>query len=388
MQSSNWGLPLGSLLGFYLSVQFHMTGMDRFAFIVGLATLAGFAWLRGGQWPSVQGLSLRRVLVKLWALAVLASLVSFVYWLLPEYNKPLYMPWFQFLAEHGFLLAFIFVGYIVFTDSSNHQSTDVLYGLGLFFLRRRPWGDGFKYYVAAVAVRAFFLPLMVSFCSSNIAELEMVFSADITSPVAFMRFITILVFYLDVSVVVPAYLFSCSANYSFIKSVDTSAAGVVCTLLCYPPFNTSVLSQLFPYEDSIKWFDAIPQGILFYFWMALMLFCLSVYAWASVAMGFKFGNLTYKGLVNWGPYRYSKHPAYLSKNLYWWLYSVPFIAHTPSTALHNTCFLFIISLVYYYRAKTEEKHLSRYAEYRAYAGGLDMRRSRLLDSELAAELSK
>ena len=73
-----------------------------------------------------------------------------------------------------------------------------------------------------------------------------------------------------------------------------------------------------------------------------------------------------------GPYRFTRHPAYLSKNLFWWLATLPFLATSGSLvdAIRNTALLALVSAVYFWRAKTEEKHLlaedAKYREYHAW----------------------
>jgi protein-S-isoprenylcysteine O-methyltransferase Ste14 len=70
-----------------------------------------------------------------------------------------------------------------------------------------------------------------------------------------------------------------------------------------------------------------------------------------------------------GPYRFSRHPAYLSKNLFWWLSVLPFLvtSHSPVDMIRDTVFLGCVSAIYFWRAKTEEAHLLREdAKYRAY----------------------
>lgn len=88
---------------------------------------------------------------------------------------------------------------------------------------------------------------------------------------------------------------------------------------------------------------------------------------STISFGLKFSNLSWRGLVNTGPYRYAKHPAYLSKNIYWWLHAVPFIGVTSSyEIIRNFSGLLFVSSVYYLRAYTEEKHLLRFAAYQNY----------------------
>lgn len=62
-----------------------------------------------------------------------------------------------------------------------------------------------------------------------------------------------------------------------------------------------------------------------------------------------------------------KHPAYVSKNISWWLISVPFIAGAGwFTALQSCLLLLCVNLVYFLRAKTEERHLRADPAYREY----------------------
>ena len=88
-----------------------------------------------------------------------------------------------------------------------------------------------------------------------------------------------------------------------------------------------------------------------------------------MAFGLRFSNLTWRGTVTHGPYALCRHPAYLAKNLFWWSASLPFLPASGSLAdgLRNTCLLAGVSAVYWWRAKTEERHLlGEDAKYRAY----------------------
>jgi protein-S-isoprenylcysteine O-methyltransferase Ste14 len=101
-------------------------------------------------------------------------------------------------------------------------------------------------------------------------------------------------------------------------------------------------------------------------WLVLLT---AIYAWATVAFGFRFSNLTHRGVLTHGPYAWSKHPAYLSKNLFWWCAVMPFLATTgsPVDMARNTFTLALVSGVYYWRARTEEQHLMADPAYQAYA---------------------
>ena len=71
-----------------------------------------------------------------------------------------------------------------------------------------------------------------------------------------------------------------------------------------------------------------------------------------------------------GPYRYFKHPAYLSKNIYWWFAILSFFttADDPMVAVRKCVLLALVNCVYFMRAKTEEKHLMHDPDYQVYSG--------------------
>ena len=95
----------------------------------------------------------------------------------------------------------------------------------------------------------------------------------------------------------------------------------------------------------------------------------AVYAWATVAFGFRFSNLTHRGIITNGPYAWTKHPAYVSKNLFWWFAVLPFLATSgnPVDMIRNSFVLLVVTGVYYWRARTEERHLMADPAYREYA---------------------
>jgi hypothetical protein len=97
-----------------------------------------------------------------------------------------------------------------------------------------------------------------------------------------------------------------------------------------------------------------------------------------VVFGIRFSNLTYRGVLTHGPYRFTRHPAYLSKNLFWWASVLPFLVSSGSVvdAVRNSLFLLAVNAIYYWRARTEEAHLlaedPKYRDYHAWmeANGL------------------
>jgi len=114
--------------------------------------------------------------------------------------------------------------------------------------------------------------------------------------------------------------------------------------------------------------------LLLWAWGALLVFLPGVYAWATMIFGLGFSNLTYRGVLTNGPYRFTRHPAYLSKYLFWWCATLPFLVTNGSTvdSIRNTLVLALVSAVYWWRAKTEEPRLlaedAKYREYHAWMG--------------------
>ena len=103
-----------------------------------------------------------------------------------------------------------------------------------------------------------------------------------------------------------------------------------------------------------------------------LLVSLSIYSWASVALGLKASNLTNRGIVSRGPYSVVRHPAYAAKNLAWWIGALPtlgiwFASGDAYLAAYSVFALLGWTGIYVLRAITEERHLllgnNGYAEY-------------------------
>jgi protein-S-isoprenylcysteine O-methyltransferase Ste14 len=169
------------------------------------------------------------------------------------------------------------------------------------------------------------------------------------------------------------YLLTLRPLDAHIRSGNPFLAGWVAALLCYPPFVYGVMGDggVIQYEyntaDWAYWLSG--HTALLYLWAAWLVFLTAIYAWATVAFGIRFSNLTYRGVITNGPYRYTRHPAYLSKNAFWWFCYMPFLVTSDSLAdaIRNSVFLGVVSAIYYWRARTEEAHLlaedPKYREY-------------------------
>jgi len=96
--------------------------------------------------------------------------------------------------------------------------------------------------------------------------------------------------------------------------------------------------------------------------LAVVLLLYVLYVWATVALGFKFSNLTHRGIVANGPYRFVRHPAYAAKNLAWWVDNT-FVL----TNVWATVGMILWNAIYVLRALTEERHLGHFDDYQCYS---------------------
>jgi hypothetical protein len=140
------------------------------------------------------------------------------------------------------------------------------------------------------------------------------------------------------------------------RSVEPTAFGWAVCLACYPPYN-NILGTYLPLDNGAAVVTS-SDWLLLLRGVTVALF--AIYASATVAFGFKFSNLTNRGIVTRGPYRFVRHPAYLCKCTAWWL------EHIPTMTVMKAVFLTFLCGVYALRAWTEERHLGMDPEYREY----------------------
>lgn len=217
-----------------------------------------------------------------------------------------------------------------------------------------------------VLVKIFFLPLMIQFLYNNyssltaglnsIESLKVLFSIAGFNNVLFPLLFSLLLF-IDTAIFTFGYLVESKLLGSRVRSVEPTALGWIVALMCYPPFSGLTNNYAGWYANDYV-YVASPD-MTFAFRLAVLVL-MAVYAWASVALGPKASNLTNRGIVARGPYRYVRHPAYIAKNLAWWVTVIPVFS---LAAVLSMAFW---SLIYFLRAITEERHLIRDPDYQAY----------------------
>ena len=236
--------------------------------------------------------------------------------------------------------------------------------------------DEVKHHARAWAVKGFFLAFMVSIVPGGFAEIvRFDIGAVVGNPVALAHWLIVAMFVVDVQFATVGYLLTMKPLDAHIRTANPYLAGWVAALICYPPFALMYPGGPLHYEVDIAQWDYWLNGYpwLLWLWGGVLVALTGAYAWATVAFGLRFSNLTHRGILTHGPYRFTKHPAYVSKNAYWWLASLPFltVAGNPVDMIRNAALLGVVTAVYFWRAKTEERHLLADPAYKEYAEWMD-----------------
>lgn len=231
--------------------------------------------------------------------------------------------------------------------------------LKLLFFKRKLTEEA-RVHILKIIVKGFWAPLMLNFMFSHYRDLSGLF---IQSRQAFSSFdwwfqvIYQSIFVVDTLIFSFGYLVETHWLKNSIVSVEPTLFGWVVALITYEPWN-SVTARVLPIVKA--------QPMLFPLWgtrtiQVLTLMMFGLYVWATIALLFKASNLTNRGIITHGPYRWMRHPAYIGKNIGWWLETLPYLNH-PGNILSLLGFNFI----YFLRAVTEERHLAQKPDYRRY----------------------
>jgi|GEM_PF-1082845 len=219
-------------------------------------------------------------------------------------------------------------------------------------------------------VNFFFLTLMTKFLMLEYngfsQALNQIMANNFDSRTFFSQYHTVylmlfhLIFVIDVGLAIIGYGIASRWLNNRTKSVDMSLYGWLVVLLCYPPMNSGFTDQFIGYgRVSTENIITSETGLMII--MPLILICFFVYVWATAALGFKFSNLTNRGIVNIGPYRYFRHPAYTCKNLAWWIDNTYVLSNIWASLA-----LLTWNIIYILRGLTEEKHLQQDKIYQDY----------------------
>lgn len=319
--------------------------------------------------------SWKRTLTKFAGLLGSLGAIGFLYWLFPEYHGKFYERYFdmlRILLPPWIVLA---LPYFFLIDRRMPNPCDGYWQMGRLVtlqwqqIDRNVLGQ----HLLGWLIKGFFLPLMFSYLCKDLAKVMAFDFAQLTAFKFWFDFLYDFFYFIDVGLVSMGYLMSLRLTDTHFRSAEPTMLGWAAALACYEPFWSMIGRQYLAYETDFKWGAWLWNTPLIYgIWGTAILLLTAIYVWATVAFGARFSNLTHRGIITNGPYRWTKHPAYVAKNLSWWLISIPFMAQgTPDVALRQSLLLLALNGIYVLRAKTEEWHLSRDPAYVRYAQAME-----------------
>lgn len=319
----------------------------------------------------LRGVDKQRLVIKLIGLYGTFVIVLFYYYVIYVFFGAAYLEtFFEFLGFSSPWIVMTCFFYFLAVDRRQKDPYDEYWHAGCFLMGRLSQVNPgiLKGYARSWFIKGFFTPYLFLILVRYV-ESFFLFDWKPLSFIAFYYHLLDLMYMIDVIYGVLGYILTCRLLDTHIRSTDSTILGWVVCLICYGPFYSYFGIGLLNYDDGFQWDQWFAFSPFFYYFYGIAILFLSlVYALATVAFGYRSSNLTYRGIITDGPYRFTKHPAYLCKTLSWWLISLPFFSvEGPLTALKHTFNLVLISAVYYLRAKTEENHLYQYPEYVAYA---------------------
>lgn len=228
----------------------------------------------------------------------------------------------------------------------------------LFSKRKIQWNSLSRLGMLTILLKLFFVPIMVSWLINNILHIKgIISSSSAWNLYSLNAFLTDFFILMDTGIFAFGYLVESRLLRNEIKSVDPTFLGWLVCLWCYPPFNAFSFKP-FDYQlidiavkNYPEWIHALMICAITFLW--------GIFVWASVALGFKASNLTNRGIIASGPYRFVRHPAYTAKVLIWIIQGVFFGQFYLGILLAFTA-------IYLLRAWTEERHLSMGQDYIEY----------------------
>lgn len=335
----------------------------------------GIDWAGAKPWRETVDVSLTK-LAGLWltwaGIACVYGMGRF-YWTDQWGNFPFAMWCFETVAPALFVLS---VPYVLWLDRRLIEPRDGAWALGAWLMGNADTpadSEAIYNHLRSWAVKTFFLAFMLAIVPPGFGNFIHTDAGRLLSdPVALADWLITFMFTIDVAFATVGYLLTFRALDSHIRTANPFAAAWMAALICYPPFTLMAGGGPLDYSYGTHgpdgwtiWFAAHPA--LLAIWGALLVGLTAIYAWATVTFGFRFSNLTNRGILTNGPYAFSRHPAYLSKNLFWLLSWLPFLTTGSWTDAARACALMAVTAgIYYWRARTEERHLGVDPDYQAY----------------------
>ncbi|MFX0541432.1 isoprenylcysteine carboxylmethyltransferase family protein [Roseovarius sp. S4756] len=267
--------------------------------------------------------------------------------------------------------------YFIEVDRRMVEPHDGYWQLGAWVTGQNPSPDWayLRNFMLGWAIKGFFLPVMFNYLAMNIPGLSGGIAGAFAGPVDAAAYLTKVMIVMELVIVVVGYTMTMRLFDAHIRSANALPVAWIVTLVCYEPINQIVTGRVFDYRPDRSWIDVIHNHpMLFWPWLGLILLSFFVWLWATAIFGLRWSNLTNRGIITNGPYKYTKHPDYTSKCLFFVLTAAPFMtALTKWEAITASAALTVVIGIYFGRGRMEEKHLSDDPAYVAYALEMNQR---------------
>jgi hypothetical protein len=309
--------------------------------------------------------------IKLVGLYATWAVIAVLYFAIRTYRSPDYDLYFGVLIGLGPILLTGAIVYVFYVDRYMRDPHDTLWHAGQWILG----GDGtdpamLREHLRSWAIKGFFLALMFAGTPGQLAFVTDISMANVfADPARTALWAIELMFLFDVTYALIGYVMTSRVLDAHIRSSNPYASAWVYALICYPPFLLMGSGGPLDYRGEITWIGWFAgNDLALGLWGAALVLLSAFYAWATVIFGLRFSNLTHRGILTNGPFRFFKHPAYLCKNIFWWLVFMPFLSTEGIGDIIRNCVMLLgVNLVYFMRARSEEWHLMADPDYRAYS---------------------
>lgn len=328
----------------------------------------GIDWAQRRPWRETVDISLTK-LAGLWATW---GLIALIYATMRYYWTGNYAFSMDLLERVAPWLLLVSVPYMLWLDRRMIEPRDGCYAFGRWLIAPGQPVDGraIGHHLRAWAVKGFFTAFMLSIVPGNFGALVTVPMTEVLANPYMTGIWTLNFLYLiDVHIATVGYILTLKPLDAHIRTANPYGMAWVAALVCYPPFILMSGGPLDYQVNGADWGHWLAgHETLLVVWAVVLGLLTAIYSWATMAFGIRFSNLTHRGIITHGPYKFTRHPAYVSKNLSWWVGALPFLAVSGGwiEGARNVALLAMVSGVYYWRAKTEEKHLladPAYAQY-------------------------
>ncbi|WP_421707146.1 methyltransferase family protein [Algihabitans sp.] len=310
--------------------------------------------------------------IKLAGLAATWALIAVFYFAVTYYRGEEFSAYLGILQAIWLPLLLLAALYVFLVDRYATDPHDDLWHFGRLAIGDAAQADRSKVaqHLRSWAIKAFFLAFTASLMPSHVQAVVAYDTGELLrNPIVTVVFVFNLLFLIDVTFGTLGYAATFRPLDTHIRSPNPFLLAWVAALICYPPFILMGHGGPLDYRQGTQDWAAWMQGSepALWAWAVLLSLVLGVYAWATVIFGLRFSNLTHRGIITNGPYRFFRHPAYLAKNLFWWLVFLPFLPLGDTAQTIQNCLLLLsVNLIYWLRARTEEWHLRQDPVYRDY----------------------